>query len=260
MRPAPVLVLVAVLLVACGSEDDSASPSGGAVTPADLDGTTYLSTAVTGHELVTGTDVRLTFEAGTMSAAAGCNTMFGPFDVTSGTLAWTDLPASTLIGCADDLVAQDRWLTDLLVAGVEAELSGSDLTLTLGDVALDLASSTAVALQGALGRPWRVVGTVAGDQVTPIPEGVRNPRLSVRADGLASLDTGCNNGRTTVQVDGDTLLLGPSTVTRAACQEPAASVEQQVLAVLDGRSDLVTYDGAVLVVTKGDRGLVIEVG
>lgn len=42
-----------------------------------LDGTTYVSTNVTGHELVEGTEVQLSFEEGVMSVSAGCNTIFG---------------------------------------------------------------------------------------------------------------------------------------------------------------------------------------
>jgi hypothetical protein len=46
-----------------------------------------------------------------MSLHAGCIPTFGPYEVdASGSLSWTDGPASTLIGCPDDLAAQDRWL------------------------------------------------------------------------------------------------------------------------------------------------------
>ena len=44
---------------------------------ADLDGTTYESTSVEGHDLVPGEPVRLVFEDDTMSVSAGCNTLFG---------------------------------------------------------------------------------------------------------------------------------------------------------------------------------------
>lgn len=252
-----VLVLVAVL-GGCGSEDDSTS--GTPATAGDLDGSSYLSTDVSGRELVAGTVVRLAFEDGVMSASAGCNTMFGAYDVSGGTLAWTDEPASTSMGCLEPEAEQDAWLTALLRDGATARLDGGGLRLSRDDVTLTLAPTTDVDLQTALGRSWTVLATVDGDTVTPVPDGVRRPRLSVGSDGLSSLETGCNNGRTTVRVAEGAITFGHAAITRQACSEPAAGLEQHVLAVLDGRSDQVTFDGSVLVVTKGDRGLVIEVG
>lgn len=268
----PVLVVAAVLLVAgCGAEDDSGSGaedsgSGAAVGPvptvtaADLDGSTYVSSDVVGHDLVAGTEVRLAFEDATMAVAAGCNTQTGPYAVTDGDLAWTQPPAATLIGCAEDRQAQDDWLGELLLDGVAATLVAGELTLEAGDVVLTLSETPGTDLTAVLGQPWTVVATVDKGTTTPIPAGVRRPRLSVGADGLASIDTGCNNGRTTVRVDGETLVFGRPQVTRGACTGPAQAVQDAVLDVLDGRADAVALDGATLVLTTGDRGLVVEVG
>jgi heat shock protein HslJ len=62
-----------------------------------------------------------------------------------------------------------------------------------------------------------------------------------------------------VRVEGDTLTFGPTTTTRVACRPPARAVERTVLRVLDGTADQVTYDGSVLVVVRGEDGLVFEV-
>jgi hypothetical protein len=51
----------------------------------------------------------------------------------------------------------------------------------------------------------------------------------------------------------------PPTTTRAACPEPATSVEQIVLSVVDGRSDYLRYDGSVLVLVKDGAGLVFQI-
>ncbi|WP_244929377.1 META domain-containing protein [Nocardioides sp. W7] len=260
-RIAPAVLLVAAMtLTGCGSENDSGSEPPVPVSVGDLDGTSYLSTEVTGRDLVAGTRVRLAFEDGVLSASAGCNTMFGEYAVTGETLAWTDPPASTAMGCVEDVAEQDRWLSALIEDGATARLVDGDLRLTQDDVILTLAPTTDVELPAALGRTWTVVQTVTGDSATSIPAGTRRPRLSVRSDGLARLFTGCNTGRTTVQVAEGALTFGTPAITRTACPEPAAGLERHVLAVLDGRSDLVTFDGSLLVVTKGDLGLVIEVG
>ena len=85
-------------VTACGSggsstASDASSSTGSAVTSADLDGSTFESTSVEGHDLVPGSTVRLTFEKGSLSANAGCNTMSSSYDVFDGRIAWTGEPA-----------------------------------------------------------------------------------------------------------------------------------------------------------------------
>jgi heat shock protein HslJ len=266
---AAVALLLAGLLAGCGSSDDGdegtepATTTGPSGTPvadvADLDGTTYESTSVEGHELVPGEPVRLVFDGDTMSVSAGCNTLFGEYQLTDGALAWAGDPASTMVACEPELADQDAWLTDLFTAGVDATSDGSTLTLTSGDVVIELADVAEANLEELLGRTWTVRGIVEDGVTSRVPSGVRNPRLEVGQDGLSRLDTGCNAGRTTVTVGADFLTFGHPAVTRQACSGAAGGVEQAVLAVVDGRSDHVWYRAATLVVTKGDRGLVFEV-
>ena len=278
-RTAAVLLVsgvLAALLAACGSDDgdgdggddaggtssDTGSPSAAPVSATDLDGSVYESTSVEGHELVEGTTVRIEFENGSMAVSAGCNTLFGPYDVTDGVLAWSGPAASSMMGCEDALAAQDAWLTDLFTTGADAALDGSTLSLESGDVTMTLEGSGATSLDDLLGQTWTLLGTTAGTRTTPVPKGVRTPRLEVGANGLSRLDTGCNTGRTTVTVDSaaDTITFGPAAITRVACPGPAGRVEKAVLSVVDGTSDRVDFDGDVLIVTKGDNALVFRVG
>jgi len=139
------LLLAAVPLTGCGSEDDSASDASAAepsaVTADDLDGSSYASTAVVGHELVDGTRVRLSFEDGVLAVSAGCNTMTSAYDVTGDRLAWSGEPAATRMGCLEDVAAQDEWLTSLFQTGVTARLVDDDLELTQDEVVLTLEPS-----------------------------------------------------------------------------------------------------------------------
>jgi heat shock protein HslJ len=144
-RVVPVLLLAFLPLAGCGSEDDSASDAStaepSAVTADDLDGSSYASTEVVGHELVEGTRVRVSFEDGVLAVSAGCNTMTAEYDVTGDRLAWSGEPAATLMGCLEDVAAQDEWLTCLFRTGVTAGLVDGDLELTQDEVILTLEPS-----------------------------------------------------------------------------------------------------------------------
>ncbi|MEZ5093724.1 META domain-containing protein [Nocardioides sp.] len=143
---------------------------------------------------------------------------------------------------------------------MSASLDGDTLTLASDDHTMVLvAQTTSPDLEALLGRTWTVVGTILDGATERVPRSAGVPRLHVGADGLARLGTGCNSGRTVVRADGGVLVFGPTTTTRRACPEPTRETERRVLAVLDGPADAVDTDGKVLVVTKGDVGLVIQV-
>jgi heat shock protein HslJ len=234
---------------------ESASPS---ISPAVL-ANTYVSTDVTGYDLVADTTIRLTFEDGNLSVNAGCNTMFAPYELTDDSLAWTEDPAATMMGCTDGLAEQDQWLAELFTTGVGAAADGPTLTLTSDDVTIVLSRAPEADLQELFGKTWSAVATMADGATSRIPRVVRTPRVVVGQNGLGRLDTGCNSGRTTVTADATSITFGHPAVTRIGCQEPAATIEQRVLAVVDGRSDYVVFDGSLLIVVKGDNGLVFQV-
>jgi heat shock protein HslJ len=108
------------------------------VSSASLEGKTFVSTSITGHNLVPGTTINLRFEGPTLAASAGCNTMSGAYTVENSILRWTGLPLSTLMGCDPALDAQDQWLASFLQAGAAASLAGNQLTLTSNSVTMKL--------------------------------------------------------------------------------------------------------------------------
>lgn len=256
-----------VLLAACGSDGDgdAAGGSGGSGREplrgdmALLEAAAFVSTSVEGRELLPGTEVRLSADEGTLAVSGGCNTSFGAFTLDDGTLGWESEPASTMVACSDEEAEQDAWVTDLLATGVAATTDGADLHLASGDVSVVLEREPPVALESLLGRTWSVVGTLTDGTTSRLPSRVRTPRLVVGDDGLARLDTGCNTGRTRVQVDRVSVSFAPPTVTRVGCREPDRTIERIVLSVVDGRSDYLTYNGWVLLVVKDGNGLVFEV-
>ena len=138
---------LALLVTACGDDgdDDVSTDDGGStseVTFDDLVGKTFVSTGVTGHELVADSVVTLEFIDGRISANAGCNTQNGEAAVEDGALVVEQL-ASTMMACDDPLMAQEQWLAGFLEADPEVVLDGAQLTLTSGDEVIELEEQTA---------------------------------------------------------------------------------------------------------------------
>jgi heat shock protein HslJ len=254
MNPRTALVLVAastIVLAACGSDDDSSS-SGSSPTADDLAGNVYESTGVTGHDLVPDSTITIGFEADTIGATAGCNSMSGGYTITDDTLE-IGVMASTMMACGDALATQDTWLNDFLTSGPSIMLDGEALTLSGGDTTITLAARQPAALEGTT---WIVTGTVVGEAVSTTPGG---PVASLTIlDGNAAIKTGCNAGSSSVEVTDSTMTFGPVALTRKACPPEETALEQAVTAVLDGE---VTYevDGATLSIRKdgtdGETGL-----
>jgi heat shock protein HslJ len=133
-----------LLTVGCGSDDPvvsdgGAAPDGSSLDPDALEGRTFLSQSVAGYELAPGGEtIRLTFEEGRLGASAGCNQMSSDVEVDGSTLSWSGEPMSTMMGCSEELMAQDAWLTELLTGGMEVTLDGPSLVLVAGDVTIEL--------------------------------------------------------------------------------------------------------------------------
>lgn len=265
-RGAAAALLVLTLTAACADgSDPTSSPSpttddsSTSLDAAALDGRSYVSTSVEGAELVEGTTVEVGFEDDTMSVSAGCNTLFGPFELDGTTIAWGSEPAATMMMCEPDLVEQDRWVTEFFQAGVDATVEGDALTLQAGGVTIELATDSPDDLSSLLGRTWTAIGTVSDGAVSRLPVDTRRPRLDVGADGLSRLFTGCRSGRVTVQVEGTALVFSNVTLQRGRCTGPAGKTERAVLALLDGPSDSAELHDHLLVVTQGGEGLFFQV-
>lgn len=251
MTRLPLTSLVAAslfLIVACSSPG-AASPS-----PASLDGRTFLSTAITGAQLVPDTQVRLSFTDGQLGANAGCNHLGGPYSI-EGNQIVTGQMSTTEMGCDQPLMLQDQWLAAFL-SGVSFALDGDTLTLTKNGVSLTLQDKEVVTPDLSLeGRKWVLDGIVSGEAVSSVPVGVS---ASITIDGNeAQVEAGCNGGGGTVEVTADTLTFGPIATTKMACDAGAMAVETAVLAVLSGP---VAYsiDADILTLESGDAGLMFR--
>ena len=147
--------LATATLTACGNSErpSTAESTTAATTPtaaaavdqvdaAALDGKTFTATAVTGRDLVAGSDLTLTFENDLISVRAGCNSLFGPYVLEQDTLEIEQL-ASTMMMCEPDLMEQDSWIQEYLAAAPAVALDGDTLTLTSAGTTIELTAAEA---------------------------------------------------------------------------------------------------------------------
>jgi heat shock protein HslJ len=263
LRVLGVAIASAVLLGACsvgaapggtGSVAPSAAPPTAApstAAAATVDGKTYLSTAIKGATLVPGTQIRLTFKDGNLSASGGCNSMGGRYSITGGRLVAAQL-LMTEMGCDEPRMRQDAWLAQLLGAATVA-LTGETLTVGDGTIELTLMDREVASPDKPIdGTRWILDGIVSGDTASSVPAGVT---ASLRlGGGGVEVEAGCNTGAGTVGVTVDTLTVGPIALTKMACAPAAMSVERAFTAVLTG-SVSYSIDADVLTIGSGARGL-----
>lgn len=255
------VVCAMVLAAGCSGDDgDGAggsgrSPSGTTATSESLGGRFFLSTEVHGRELVVGTRVELAFEGSGLSTSAGCNMMGGDYSITDGVLSLDGDWSSTAMKCADDRMAQDEWLEELLRSSPTISGTSEGIVLQQGETLIVLADRTITeADQPLAGTQWRLESIIDGELASTVPAGVDVPTLLIQADE-AVIFTGCNNGDARVDVARSILSFQLPSYEEKACGPDATATENKVKAVLQG---LVSYEleGNQLTLTNGPQGLV----
>ncbi|SRR6056297_27609 len=224
------LALAGLTLAACGGDDPAGgSRDGGSPTAGDLSERRFVSTDVTGRELVADSRITMNFLADTVNVNAGCNTINGTFGIVDGTFT-ADRFAMTMMACDDALMEQDTWLSEFLASSPGIALDGSTLTFTGDETTITLAEIEPAAL---VGTTWVVTGIVADEAVSSVPIG-STAAITISEDGTVTVDAGCNTGSGSVEVDDGTLTFGPVATTRKMCPPEQMELENAVLDVLRG--------------------------
>jgi heat shock protein HslJ len=226
-----------------------------------LDGRTFVSSSVTedgeDRALVAGTEIRLSFADGRLSAQAGCNIFGASYRVADGALV-ADGGSMTEMGCDEDRSAQDEWLFGLLGARPRMDLSENELTLQAGDTVITfLDREVAEPDLELVGPIWTVESIIAGDAMTSVPADAA-ASVTFADDGTLSADTGCNRGAGQYQIDGDEVHLSGLQQTLVGCDGAAAELESTVVAVLNAGSVRYAINADALTLMAGDRGLILR--
>jgi heat shock protein HslJ len=130
-------LLAALALAGCDNGEPRAESLGLTHTPADLaelEGGPWVASRILDPDvsLVPDTQIELTFKDDSISVNAGCNTMFGAASIEGDELVVPTL-AATQKACADDLTAQDAWLSHFLSSRPTIEVLEQELWLSQGD-------------------------------------------------------------------------------------------------------------------------------
>jgi heat shock protein HslJ len=251
--------IAAVLFLAASVAAVSACSvvGGGSPAPAaQLDGRTFLSSAVMGRDLVPGTAVRLVFNDGQLGIEAGCNHMSGPYSIVDGRIRVGSM-MTTEMGCEPRLMDQDAWVGQF-VGGAAVDLDGNALKLANGGVTMQLTDRVVADPDHPLvGTRWIVDGIVSGEAVSSLPDAVE-AALTFEDDRIA-VETGCNSGGGPVTIEATTFMAGPLALTKKACVPETAAVERAVLEALTGQVGY-TLEADRLMLTNGRAGLTLHAG
>ncbi len=253
MRRLVILIALVALSAGCGDDSVDVSSTGSAPSLADR---TFVARDVVGHDLVPGTEIRITFEADQVQATAGCNHLFGQLRSSDdGILDLAGL-GSTEMGCDAPRHDQDQWLIDFLSAGPRWTLEGDQLTLLSDSSEITLVDRVVADPDRPLeGTRWVLDSLISGpgpdSSVSSTPGQVE--AYLVMADGEVEGHNGCNSIGGSYRVDGETLRFPERFSTLAGCLDPeVAAFEEAVMAVLDTTMTFeITADRLILTAPDG---------
>ena len=207
----------------------------------------------------------LVMEDGSITLDTGCNRGTGGYELGDGEITFGPI-ATTRAACKDPLAAQAEQVVLATLTGTATyEIEADVLTIRSGTNGLVLRGASGDDAAGALEDvTWTLDSIVENNTatnantVTAVPA-LDTPATLVFEAGTVTVSTGCNSGSGGYQASGDEITFDPIAITLIACPEPAASVEQSVLGVLDGTVEYTIADD-VLTLMKGDQGLMYVAG
>lgn len=206
--------------------------------------------------LVKGTQLRLAFPPGRISAEAGCNIMNAEVVVEPDRLVVSEI-ASTKMACEQEREQQDRLVAEFLAAGPAWALTHAGLTLTARDIRIDLTEEPSDPAQ--LWGSTFVATAVHESGIVPAPvvEGTEIVLTFTAPDRLTA-QAGCNIFQFAIQINGNRLLVDDRVAsTRMACSDELQAQDEWLVAFLVDDPEFSLY-GDSLTLTRGSTEIVLE--
>jgi heat shock protein HslJ len=255
-------IVLTVMVAGCGGDDDDDTSASGDEPAGALADREFLSTAVTEdgqpRPLLDGTQVRLRFHDGRLTADAGCNTMDGDVEIEPDRLVLDQLAVTEMACDPAEHHAQDEWLAGVLAAGPAYTVDGDALRIESGTTVIELTDREVADPDRPLeGTRWQLDGIVDGDAVSSVPAG-GGATLEL-ADGRVSFQIeGCNQGGGDVTITDTSIEVGLLETTLMGCAPPASDVEAAVTSVLAGEVTYAVEAGTLTLTHPSGRGLVLR--
>lgn len=246
------VVAMSLLLASCASATPAAPPSSG-----DLVGVTWLLEDLAGEAPVDGSPVTVHFaDDGALFGSGGCNRFSGTYEIDGGTLTVGDALPSTMMACADDVMAlESAFFTALTSArGFAVE----DETLTLNDESGAALGTLAAQSQDLADTTWNI--TAYNDGVSAVVSVLESAEanLTFADDGTISGTGGCNRVLGSYTAGDGTISFGTLASTQMFCG--ADGVMDQEAAVIAALESAATFsiEGDMLEMRTADDAIAVQ--
>jgi heat shock protein HslJ len=228
-----------VFLLAAGCATGGPGHGAGQGPDGQLDGRTFLSTAVTEsgvpRPLVEGSRIRIAFNKGQVHADAGCNQLSGPYTVDGSALVVNELAMTEMACQPSERMDQDTWLGALLSSRPTINVRGDTLVIANNTSEVTMVDREVADPDRALVGPrWRVESLIAGDAVSSTP-GDAEAHVTFSADGRVTGSTGCNQFGGVYAATAGSITFSQIFTTKKACFGGANLLESAVTVLFDGR-------------------------
>ncbi|MFG1925884.1 META domain-containing protein [Cryptosporangium sp. NPDC048952] len=242
------VVVTALMLAACGTEESSATTT--------KEDRIFRSTKVTENgkdrPLVDGTRIHLWFspDGKHLLVRAGCNRLEAPFTIANGTLELGEV-MTTDMGCAQPKMDQDSWLSQFLGTGPTWDKNDDELTLTTDSAEIRLTST--ISADEITGVRWNLLGLIQDSGTTGITPGVE---AYLEFDGeRVTGNAGCNRISGQAVLTANTIEFDQIVSTKMACGGARDAVEKEVLALLNSGTVAMEIEDRLLNLVVGEKGL-----
>jgi heat shock protein HslJ len=208
----------------------------------DLMGTQWQLMSIAGDPLPDDITISLEFsEENRAGGTGGCNNYGASYAVDGESLSFSGA-ISTMMACAEGIMAQEAAYFAALETAVSYTLNGDELTITTAD-GEQLVFNRAITLDGSAWQLASLGGETAVGELT----------LNFGDDNRIAGSGGCNRFNSVYTVMGETISISEILSTRRACLDEASSAQEQAYFAALQAAASYTLSGDQLTIRYGDN-------